>query len=109
MMAALSFRRKIFILGAAIAVLAAAYVLGLVFSPARMGRREAETPLLTGFNRDQRDLVTAIELVAAEGSLRLLNTGESWVLPGGGREYPASQGNNVRGKYDIAISEAFHR
>lgn len=90
-MAALSFRSKILVLGAAIAVLAAVYVLGLVFSPARMGRREAETPLLPGFNRDQRDLVAAIELATAEGNLRLLNSRESWVLPGGSREYPASQ------------------
>jgi hypothetical protein len=95
MMAALSFRRKILVLGAAIAVLAAAYVLGLVFSPARMGRREAETPLLPDFNRNQRDLAAAVELVAAEGSLRLLNKGESWVLPGGGREYPASRSRIV--------------
>ncbi|MBA7585721.1 hypothetical protein ES708_27709 [subsurface metagenome] len=53
-MAVLSFRRKVLILGAIIAVLAAAYVLGLVFSPARMGRREAETPLLPGENTKPR-------------------------------------------------------
>ena len=91
MMAALSFRRKILVLGAAIALLAAAYVLGLVFSPARMGRREAETPLIPDFNRGQRDLVAAVELTGAEGALRMVDRDGSWVLPGGGREYPASQ------------------
>ena len=91
MMAALSFRRKILVLGAAIALLAAAYVLGLVFSPARMGRREAETPLLPDFNRNQRDLVAAVELSGEEGSLKLVKNEESWVLPGGAWEYPASR------------------
>lgn len=90
MMAALSFRRKILILGVAITLLAAAYVLGLVFSPARTGRREAEAPLLTEFNRDQRELVASIELDGAEGTLRMVKRGESWVLPAGGKEYPAS-------------------
>ena len=90
-MAVLSFRRKVLILGAIIAVLAAAYVLGLVFSPARMGRREAETPLLPDLNRNQRDLVAAVELSGEEGSLKLVKNEESWVLPGGAREYPASQ------------------
>jgi len=90
-MAVLSFRRKVLILGAIIAVLTAAYVLGLVFSPARMGRREAETPLLPDFNRDQRDLAAAVELSSEKGSLKLVKKGESWVLPGGGREYPASR------------------
>lgn len=90
-MAVLSFRRKVLILGAIIAVLAAAYVLGLVFSPARMGRREAETPLLPDFNRNQRDLVAAVELSGEEGSLKLVKKEESWVLPGGAREYPASR------------------
>jgi len=89
-MAVLSFRRKVLILGAIIAVLAAAYVLGLVFSPARMGRREAETPLLPDLNRNQRDLVAAVELSGEEGSLKLVKDEESWVLPGGTREYPAS-------------------
>lgn len=90
-MTVLSFRRKVLILGAIIAVLATAYVLGLVFSPARMGRREAETPLLPDFNRDQRDLAAAVELSGEEGSLKLVKKGESWVLPGGAREYPASR------------------
>ncbi len=90
-MAVLSFRRKVLILGAIIAVLAAAYVLGLVFSPARMGRREAETPLLPDLNRNQRDLVAAVELSGEEGSLKLVKNEESWVLPGGAREYPASR------------------
>jgi hypothetical protein len=90
-MAVLSFRRKVLILGMVIAVLAAAYVLGLVFSPARMGKREAETPLLPGFNRDQRNLAAVVELSTAEGSLKLFKKGESWVLPGGRLEYPVSR------------------
>jgi len=90
-MAVLSFRRKVLILGAIIAALAAAYVLGLVFSPARVGKREAERPLLPEFSRNQRDLAAAVELSDEGGKLKLVKKEESWVLPGGLREYPASR------------------
>jgi hypothetical protein len=89
-MAGLSFQRKVIVLGACIGLLAAAYVLGLVFSPARVGRREAEAPLIPGF-KSQRDKVAEILIDSEEGSLRLVKRGDSWILPGSDRDYPASQ------------------
>jgi hypothetical protein len=89
-MAVLSFRRKVLILGICIAVLAGTYILGLVFSPARMGRREAESPLIVGFDRQLRDRVAEIRINSGQGNLRLLKRGDSWILPGANREYPAS-------------------
>ncbi|UCF98781.1 MAG: DUF4340 domain-containing protein [Spirochaetaceae bacterium] len=89
-MEVLSFQRKVLILGICIAVLAAAYVLGLVFSPARVGQREAEAPLLAGFDRLLRDRVAEIRISSEEGSLRLQKQQDAWVLPGSDRNYPAS-------------------
>jgi hypothetical protein len=89
-MAVLSFRRKVLILGICIAVLAGTYILGLVFSPARVGRREAESPLIAGFNRQLRDRVAEIRISTGQGNLRLQKRGDSWILPGAKQEYPAS-------------------
>jgi hypothetical protein len=85
-----SFQRKVLILGVCIAVLAGTYILGLVFSPARVGRREAEAPLIAGFTRQQRDRVAEIRIRADAGERILLKREDSWILPGGEREYPAS-------------------
>jgi len=90
-MAVLSFQRKVLVLGVCIAVLAGTYILGLVFSPARVGRREAESPLIAGFNRQQRDQVADIRISSDQGNLRLAKREDSWILPGATREYPASE------------------
>jgi hypothetical protein len=89
-MAALSFKRKVLILAVCIAVLAGTYILGLIFSPARIGRREAASALITGFNRQQRDRIAEIRISTDQGDLSLLKRGDSWILPGATREYPAS-------------------
>ena len=89
-MAMSTFQRKVMILGVCIAVLAGIYILGLVFSPARVGRREAEAPLIAGFERQQRERVAEIRIRAEEGERILLKKGESWILPGAEQEYPAS-------------------
>ena len=89
-MANLSFRRKVLILGVLIAVLAGTYTAGLLFSPARVGRRQAESPLIAGFNRAQRDRVAEIRISSDRGNLKLAKKGDSWILPGARREYPAS-------------------
>ncbi len=89
-MADLSFRRKVIILGVLIAVLAGTYTAGLLFSPARVGRRQAESPLIAGFNRQQRDQVAEIRISSDRGNLKLAKQGDSWILPGAQREYPAS-------------------
>jgi hypothetical protein len=89
-MAMSSFQRKVLILAVCIAVLAGTYILGLVFSPARVGRREAEAPLIAGFERQQRDAVAEIRIRSEEGQRILLKKGDSWILPGAEKEYPAS-------------------
>ena len=89
-MTALSFQRKVLILGVCIAALTAAYVLGVVFSPARTGRREAEAPLLPGFNRQIREQVAEIRIAGEQGSRTVAKRGDSWVLPGAERDFPAS-------------------
>ena len=86
-MAMSSFQRKVLILGVCIAVLAGTYILGLVFSPARAGRREAEAPLIAGFERQQRERVAEIRLRSEEGQRILQKRGDSWVLPGAQIEY----------------------
>ncbi len=87
-MTALSFRRQVLVLGILIAVLAGAYILGRVFSPARVSKREAETPLLPAL---KTELVAEIALASEEGSLELVKSGESWSIPVGDRVFPASQ------------------
>jgi hypothetical protein len=89
-MAALSYQRKVLILGVCIAVLAGTYILGFVFSPARVGRREAETVLIAGFDRQLRDRVAEIRISSEKGKLELTKRTDSWILPGGERDYPAS-------------------
>lgn len=85
-----TFQRKVLILGVCIAVLAGTYILGLLFSPARVGRREAEAPLIAGFERQQRDAVAEIRISSDEGQRILLKKGDSWILTGAEKEYPAS-------------------
>jgi hypothetical protein len=85
-----SFQRKVLILGVCITVLAGTYVLGLVFSPARVGRREAEAPLIAGFERQTHERVAEILISSGEGERKIVKEGDSWVLPGAAREYPAS-------------------
>ena len=85
-----SYRRKVLILGVCILVLAGTYILGLVFSPARVGRREAEAPLIPDFERQQRGRVAEIRLSSDKGQRRITKQGDSWILPGTAQEYPAS-------------------
>jgi hypothetical protein len=87
-MTTLSFRRQVLVLSILIAVLAGAYILGLVFSPARVSKREAETPLLPAL---KKELVAKIALASAEGSLELTRSGESWSIPVGDQTFPASE------------------
>jgi hypothetical protein len=85
-----SFRTRVLILGAAIFVLAVSWVLGLVFSPASVGRRASATPVLA--SSFQRELVGRITIHSAGGELQLRRRGESWYVLIGGREFPADAG-----------------
>ena len=89
-MAMSSYQRKVLVLGVCIAVLAGTYILGLAFSPARVGRREAEAPLIAGFERQQRERVAEIRISAEAGQRILVKKGDAWILPAADGEYPAS-------------------
>jgi hypothetical protein len=86
-MAAMSFRTKLISLSAVIGVLAAAYVLGLIFSPASVRQRELETPLVV---RLEADSVAKIRLMGPDGSLTLEKRGDEWLVPMNGENYPAA-------------------
>ena len=83
-----TFQKRVLTLSVIIAVLAAAYVLGLVFSPASVRRRELETSLVPRFNAE---VVTSIRLGDADGTLTLQRRGADWFVPIAGAEYPASK------------------
>jgi hypothetical protein len=84
----LAFRKKLLTLSGVIAVLAVAYVLGLIFSPASVRRREVETPLVPHFETAG---VAQVRLTTADGSISLKKQGQQWLVPIGTEEYPASE------------------
>ena len=81
------FTRKALVLGGLIEDLAGTYVLGLVFSPARVEKRRAAQPLVEGL---KIEAVAAIRITGPEGTLELDKKAGGWVLPLGGRDYPGS-------------------
>jgi hypothetical protein len=81
-MAAMSFQKKLITLTAVIGALVAAYVLGLVFSPASIRKRELETPLV---ERLETDAVATIQVSTADGrSGRFPSTGRNTLRRGPG-------------------------
>lgn len=85
----MTFRKRVISLSVVIAVLAAAYVLGLVFSPASVRKRELETPLVEHLRAEE---VAEIRLSTPDGSITLERRGDEWYVPVENNEYPASQG-----------------
>ena len=77
---------------AVIGVLVAAYVLGLVFSPASIRKRELEIPLVA---RLQTDAVVEVRLTSPAGSITLEKRGEEWIVPIDGEEYPAASAQRL--------------
>jgi len=88
-MADTKFKRSALTLGALIAVLTAAYVLGLVFSPARVEKRRAAEPLVARLVAIAES-VAQIRVSGPEGTVELARKDGSWVIALGGRDYPAS-------------------
>jgi hypothetical protein len=83
----LAFRKRVLTLSVVIGVLAAAYVLGVVFSPASIRRREVEAPLVPRFDAQG---VAKIRLTTGQGNVTLEKKGEQWFVPIDSEQYPAS-------------------
>lgn len=81
------FTRRALVLGGLIVVLAGTYVLGLVFSPARVEKRRAAQPLVEGL---KTEAVAELRITGPEGTMELSKKAGGWVLPLGGRDYPGS-------------------
>ena len=59
----LNFKNKVVVLSIILAVLIATYVLGIIFSPANISRREAATPLFIVLDKDS---IARIEIAGRE-------------------------------------------
>jgi hypothetical protein len=82
-----AFQKRLLTLSIVIGVLIVAYVLGLIFSPASVRRRELETTLVPSFEADK---VAELRVSGNEGSVRIEKRGDRWVVPASQEEYPAS-------------------
>jgi Domain of unknown function (DUF4340) len=86
--AANGFRRRLAWVCAALAVLLALFVLGIVFSPDRVQARAAGQPLLPGVLPQN---IVGIDIsVGGKLVMSLRRTASGWELPSGPRLYPAS-------------------
>jgi hypothetical protein len=83
-----AFQKRLLTLSITIGVLVAAYVLGLIFSPASVRRRELETSLVPSFEAAK---VAEIRLSGNDGSISLKKRGATWIVPAAQEEHPASK------------------
>jgi hypothetical protein len=87
-MSGVQFKNKVLILGLIAGALAAAYALGLVFSPVNVQKRRSELPLLPGF---KSEAVAKIEVSSeAGGTIQVDKAGQDWSLLIAGSPFPAS-------------------
>src|SRR4030042_1836023 len=87
-MAGVQFKNKVLILGLIAGALAAAYALGLVFSPTNVQKRRSELPLLPGF---KSEAVGRIEVSSEQGStIQVDRAGQGWNVLIAGSPFPAS-------------------
>jgi hypothetical protein len=82
-----AFQKRLLTLSITIGVLVGAYVLGLIFSPASVRRRELETSLVPSFEAEK---VAEIRLSGSDGSINIEKRGDAWIVPAAQEEYPAS-------------------
>ncbi len=87
-MTGMQFKNKVLILGLVAGALAAAYALGLVFSPTNVQKRRSEQPLLPGF---KKEAVARIEVSSDKGTIQVEREDKSWKLLIGGSPFPASE------------------
>ncbi len=87
-MTGMQFKNKVLVLGLVAGALAAAYALGLVFSPTNVQKRRSEQPLLPGF---KKEAVAKIEVASDKGTIQVERADKSWRLLIGGSSFPASE------------------
>jgi hypothetical protein len=88
-MSGMQFKNKVLVLGLVAGALAAAYALGLVFSPTNVQKRRSAQPLLPGF---KTEAVARIEVTGDKGStIRVEKADKSWRVMIGGTPFPASE------------------
>ncbi len=83
----LKFEKKILLLSIILSVLIIIYILGIIFSPASIRRREAETQLFPILNKDR---ISEIKISDPEDSVTLKKTDNAWTILIGGIYFPAS-------------------
>jgi hypothetical protein len=87
-MPVVQFKNKVLILGLIAGALAAAYALGLVFSPTNVQKRRSEQPLLPGF---KPEAVAKIEVSGDQGgTIQVDRAGQGWNVLIAGSPFPAS-------------------
>ncbi|OHD75080.1 MAG: hypothetical protein A2V99_05665 [Spirochaetes bacterium RBG_16_67_19] len=87
-MAVVQFKNKVLILGLIAGGLAAAYALGLVFSPTNVQKRRSAQALLPGF---KTEAVARIEVSSQQGgTIQVTREGEDWKVLIAGSPFPAS-------------------
>ena len=87
-MTGIQFKNKVLILGLIAGALAAAYALGLVFSPTNVQKRRSEQPLLPGF---KTETVAKIEVSSDKGgAIQVDRTTQGWNVLISGSPFPAS-------------------
>ncbi len=87
-MAVVQFKNKVLILGLIAGGLAAAYALGLVFSPTNVQKRRSAQALLPGF---KTEAVARIEVSSQQGgTIQVTREGEDWKVQIAGSPFPAS-------------------
>ncbi len=87
-MTVMQFKNKVLVLGLIAGALAAAYALGLVFSPTNVQKRRSEQPLLPGF---KKEAVAKIEVANEKGPIKVERADKSWRVLIGGSPFPASE------------------
>ncbi len=86
-MTGIQFKNKVLILGLIAGALAAAYALGLVFSPTNVQKRRSEQALLPGF---KSEAVAKIEVSSQSGAIQVQRQDKGWTVLIGGSPFPAS-------------------
>jgi Domain of unknown function (DUF4340) len=87
-MSGMQFKNKVLVLGLIAGALAAAYALGLVFSPTNLQKRRSQQPLLPDF---KTAAVAKIEVSSAKGgTIQVEQSEKNWKILIGGSPFPAS-------------------
>jgi hypothetical protein len=83
----MQFKNKVLVLGLIAGALAAAYALGLVFSPTNVQKRRSQLSLFPGF---KSEAVASIEVSSQNGTIQVQRQDKGWTVLIGGSPFPAS-------------------